>query len=272
MRSPAAPLPGPRSADLALIREASAEAAALALRMQGEDVEAWQKGDGSPVSRADIAADRILRERLTAVRPDYGWLSEETMDNPDRLARSRVFVVDPIDGTRGYLAGGAEWCVAVALVEDGRPVLAALEAPARNERYWAAAGEGAWLNDRRLRIDCAADLAGARLAGTRRAAERLGDLGADIATYIPSLALRLAMVAAGGLDGSIAHGGAKDWDLAAAELIVLEAGGAVTDAYGTSLAYNRADVRHPPVIACGIAPDGMDLSGALREKLQALLR
>ena len=261
-----------RADDLALMREACAEAAALALAMQGDDVESWSKGDGSPVSKADIAADKLLRERLTKARPGYGWLSEETVDGAARRGRARVFVVDPIDGTRGYLAGGAEWCVCVGLVEHGRPVLAAIDAPARAERYWAGVGEGAWLNDRRLRIDCAADLAGARLAGTRRAAERLGDLGADIATYIPSLALRLALVASGELDASIAHGGAKDWDLAAAELIVMEAGGAVTDAYGAGLTYNRDDVRHPPVIACGIDAGGMDLATALREKLRALLR
>ena len=272
MPPPIAPTLATRADDLALVREACAEAAALALAMQGEDVASWSKGDGSPVSKADIAADRMLRERLTTARPDYGWLSEETVDDLSRLDRARTFVVDPIDGTRGYLAGGANWCVCVAVVEAGRPVLAAIDAPARRERYWAMAGEGAFRDGERLRIVPRVDLHGARLAGTRRAVERLGDLGAEIATYIPSLALRLSLVASGALDASIAHGGAKDWDLAAAELIVAEAGGAVTDAHGASLAYNRADVRHPPVIACGIAPDGMDLSAALREKLRALLR
>ena len=185
--------PAARADDLALIREACAEAAALALAMQGEDVASWSKGDGSPVSKADIAADRMLRERLTTARPDYGWLSEETADDLSRLDCRRTFVVDPIDGTRGYLAGGTNWCVCVAVVEAGRPILAAIDAPARSERYWAVAGGGAFRNGERLRIVPRADLGGARLAGTRRAVERLGDLGADIAGYIPSLALRLSL-------------------------------------------------------------------------------
>ncbi len=259
------------SADLALIREAASEAGRIALAMQGEDVDSWSKGDGSPVSKADMAADRYLRETLTGARPTYGWLSEETADAPERLAAARTFVVDPIDGTRGYLAGGDDWCVCVGIVEAGRPVLAAIEAPARRERYWAGLGAGAHLGDGPLAIVPKTDLAGARLAGTRRAVERLGDLGATIVDYVPSLALRLAFVASGRLDAAIAHGGAKDWDLAAAELIVAEAGGLVTDATGAGLVYNREDVRHPPVIAAGLDPGGMDLHAPLREKLRALL-
>ncbi|MEM7566807.1 MAG: 3'(2'),5'-bisphosphate nucleotidase CysQ [Pseudomonadota bacterium] len=263
--------PADAAADLDLIRSAASRAGEIAHAMQSEDVESWAKGDGSPVSRADMAADRFLRETLTRARPDYGWLSEETADAPDRLQARRTFVVDPIDGTRGYLAGGDDWCVCIGIVEAGRPVLAAIDAPGRGERFFAALGRGAFLNDAPLRITPRAELAGARLAGTRRAVERLGDLGATIVDYVPSLALRLAFVASGRLDAAIAHGGAKDWDLAAAELIVAEAGGRVTDAHGAGLAYNRADVRHPPVIAAGVDAGGMDLHAPLREKLRALL-
>ena len=129
--------------DLDLLVTAAREAGDLALRFFGRDPQSWAKGLTSIVSEADFAVDRLLADRLTPARPDYGWLSEETADSPDRLARRRIFVVDPIDGTRAFLSGRAEWCISLAIVEDGRPIAAALYAPVIGALFRAIAGGGA---------------------------------------------------------------------------------------------------------------------------------
>ena len=116
--------------DLALLRDAAREAGIIAMRYFGNNPQVWMKGGTSPVSEADHAADAYLRDTLLSARPDYGWLSEETADNPVRLSARRTFVVDPIDGTRGFLEGLRSWCVSVAVVEDGRTLAGVLECPA----------------------------------------------------------------------------------------------------------------------------------------------
>ena len=110
---------GKLDADLELVRKAAREAGELAMRYFRRDPQVWMKAGNSPVTEGDLAVDRLLRDRLSAARPDYGWLSEETADSSERLSALRTFVVDPIDGTRGFIAGSAEWCVSVAIVEDG---------------------------------------------------------------------------------------------------------------------------------------------------------
>ncbi len=154
-------------ADLELLKDAAVEAGRLAMRFFRHDPRVWTKAGGSVVTEADVAVDRFLRERLLAARPDYGWLSEETEDDPTRRDRAAVFVVDPIDGTRDFVEGGDFWCVSLAVVEAGRPVAAALNAPARGELYWAALGGGAWLGDRRLAVS---SRTGPRRGAARRAA------------------------------------------------------------------------------------------------------
>ena len=121
----------PADEDLSLLRAAAVEAGRIALGYFRQNPEVWLKGGSSPVSEADYAVDRYLKETLLAARPDYGWLSEETADHPARLASRRTFVVDPIDGTRGFLEGGSRWCVSVAVVEAGRSVAGVIEAPVR---------------------------------------------------------------------------------------------------------------------------------------------
>jgi myo-inositol-1(or 4)-monophosphatase len=124
--------------DCVLLRDRLAcavrEAGALALQTFRGQLVSWTKGASSPVSEADIAVDALLRERLLSIR-DAGWLSEETEDDPARLRRDEVWVVDPIDGTRAYLAGSPEWVIAAALVRGGRPVVAALYAPVSEELF-----------------------------------------------------------------------------------------------------------------------------------------
>jgi myo-inositol-1(or 4)-monophosphatase len=230
------------------------EAGAVALRTFRRDPTSWIKGASSPVSEADIAVDALLRERLLSIR-DAGWLSEETEDDPARLRREEVWVVDPIDGTRAYLAGLPDWAVAAALVRAGRPLVGALYAPVSDELFLSVAGQGATLNGAPIAASAGHDMAGATFSGAKRRLDSLAALEPRIATAprIPSLALRLARVATGALDGTFVAPNSCDWDLAAADLLVHEAGGLVTTLAGESLLYNRPDPVHGALVAAGRA-------------------
>jgi myo-inositol-1(or 4)-monophosphatase len=214
-------------------------------------LKSWTKGHNSPVSEADIASNDLLRERL--VRDGDGWLSEESENDPTRLAARRVWVVDPIDGTRSFIAGRLDWTVSAALVTDRRPVAAALFAPATEELFLAVAGGGATRNGVPIRVT-SGDLAGARVAGPKRVLERIASNDSRIvpAPRIHSLALRLARVAEGAIDAAIAGGNSRDWDLAAADLLVHEAGGVITALDGRTPIYNRPEPLHGALVASGL--------------------
>jgi myo-inositol-1(or 4)-monophosphatase len=232
------------------------DAGALAMRTyRSASLKSWTKSGTSPVSEADIAVDRLLRERLGALVPEAAWLSEETDDDRVRLTASAVWVVDPIDGTRAYIAGLEDWTISVALVREGRPLLAALFAPVSDEMFLASRGTGAKLNDRRLTVTPADTISGARFAGPQRYLDWITGIKADTATVpkIHSLALRLARVAEGAIDAAFTGGNSHDWDLAAADLLVHEAGGALTDFHGRSLTYNAVKPVHGALVAAGAA-------------------
>jgi myo-inositol-1(or 4)-monophosphatase len=231
------------------------EAGALALTKFGSPVRNWTKGTNSPVCDADIEADLLLRDRLMRDAPGYGWLSEESVDDPARLDARRVWVVDPIDGTRGFIAGRSDWAISAALVEDGRPVAAALFAPVTDELFFAIKGRGATRNGDAIASTAGDRLDGARLAGPPRRLERLAAIvpGIETVPKIFSLALRLARVATGALDAALAGPNSHDWDLAAADLLVHEAGGALTSLAGHPPIYNRPDPVHGALIAAGHA-------------------
>ncbi|MDB5694655.1 MAG: inositol monophosphatase [Sphingomonas bacterium] len=213
-----------------------AEAGALALGRWRGDYGRGTKADGSPVSEVDLAVDALLHERLTALLPEAGWLSEETADAPDRLAKRRVWVVDPIDGTRAYMQGRDGWCVSVALVEDGRAVLGVLDATARGEVWRAGVGQGAWRGDERLHASDRTQLDGARIPAV--ALPKADRLFACV-TQPNSIALRIAMVAADQADLVATLRWGAEWDIAAAALIASEAGARVTDALGLPLQFNK---------------------------------
>ncbi len=240
-------------ADLQLVETAARQAGALALTFFGKDPEAWFKGKGNvaPVSEADLAVDKLLTEQLRAARPGYGWLSEETADDRSRLDHERVFIVDPIDGTRAFLAGGDEWTVSIAVVEHGRPVAGAVFCPVREEMFLARKGGGAWLNGNRISVSDQRGIEGATLTGPHSiiANEDVLSAGLVATQILRSLAYRLAIVAAGRVDVGAARGGPSDWDLAAADLLVQEAGGKLIDLTGRNLIYNRARTGHPALIA-----------------------
>ena len=238
------------AADLDLLREAGIEAGRIAMRYFRKTQEVWMKGGVSPVSEADYAVDTFLRETLTAARPDYGWLSEETADSAGRLGARRTFVVDPIDGTRGFLAGGDRWCVSLAVVEAGKPVAALLECPALEQTYQASPGEGAFRNGVRLKIGAPRDEPA--IGGPKPLLDALPRelmQRARRVAHVPSLAYRLAMVADGALDATFVKANSHDWDLAAADLILREAGGQLLDAHGAPPLYAGADVRHGVLVA-----------------------
>ena len=236
-----------------ILIDAVREAGALALDMFGRELKTWTKSGSSPVCEADIAVDRLLRARLTAAAPDYGWRSEESGDDPARLAAKRVWIVDPIDGTRAYIRGLADWSVAAALVESGRPLLGVIFAPVEAALFAAAAGHGASVNGTAIRASEGSKLEGASVAGPHRHLERLAAAvpGIETVEKIHSLALRFARVAQGTLDVAFAGRSSNDWDLAAADLLVHEAGGALTDIEGRILTYNRADPVHEALVAAG---------------------
>jgi len=238
---------------LAPLEAVMREAGEIARATARTDFKRWTKGDdNSPVSEADIAVNDFLRPRLRQLAPDAAWQSEETDTLPDRTVPF-AWIVDPIDGTRAYISGRPDWSIAVALVEDGVPQLAAIYAPVTDEMFLAARGQGATLNGARILANAAAGLSGAKIAGPKRTLERLVKLNPKIETQpkIHSLALRLVRVAGGQLDAAFASGGSHDWDLAAADLLVHEAGGAMTDLAGRGLVYNRSHLVHGALVAAG---------------------
>ena len=240
--------------DAALLADTVREAGALALSLFRTELKSWTKGVSSPVSEADIRVNDLIEKRLRSATPDYGWLSEESADDEARLGKQLVWVVDPIDGTRAYLAGREDWCVSVALVENTQPVLAAVFAPVSNEFFFARRGQGAVLNDVPVRATTGTELDFSRMAGPKPLVERLGSQNSGeiiLHPRIGSLALRLCRVAQGRLDAAFAGGQSRDWDLAAANLIVQEANGNMTALSGDAILYNRREVTHGVLVAAG---------------------
>jgi myo-inositol-1(or 4)-monophosphatase len=239
--------------DASLLSEAVREAGALALSLFRTELKNWTKGASSPVSEADIRVNDLLERRLRSASPEYGWLSEESVDDESRLGKPLAWIVDPIDGTRGYLAGREDWCVSVALVEDASPLLAAVFAPASDEFFFAMRGRGAARNGVAIHATSGTELDFSRVAGPKPLVERLSRSSDEIILHprIGSLALRLCRVAQGALDAAFAGGQSRDWDLAAANLIVQEADGRMTALSGDTIAYNRRVVTHGVLVAAG---------------------
>lgn len=235
--------------------EAVDAASALAMQFfhkQGAgNLKTQQKSDGSLYSDADIAVNELLRRRLCDHAPGYGWLSEEDdEDNVERLERRRVWIVDPIDGSRAFLRGDKEFAICACLVEDGAPILAALGAPALNESYLARRGQGAWCNGERLPARApmpSSNLSDCRLLTTGRVRridfwrELLGlEDDAEDSQVPGSIAYRLMLVSRGDFDATLSMSQKWEWDLAAAHLIASESGVEVTARDGATLCYNES--------------------------------
>ncbi|MEO6716577.1 MAG: 3'(2'),5'-bisphosphate nucleotidase CysQ [Novosphingobium sp.] len=207
----------------------------------GHSPEVWEKTPGDPVSEVDLAVDRFLRHELSALLPAAGWLSEETIDAPDRLQGGLIWLVDPIDGTRDYVRGRRGWAVSVALVSGGKPLIGMLAAPAQSPeqggQFWhGEAGRGSWRNGVRLVASQRQELAGARVPA------RISPTAQSDLVFVDqpnSIALRMAMVAADEADMVATMRWGYEWDLGAAALIAREAGATVTNVFGKSLSYNK---------------------------------
>ncbi len=239
---------------LLLVAAEAAGAAAMSYFNAGKQTSANVsfKDGNSPVSDADHAANDALAAVLRSARPRYHWVSEETADDPSRLAASHVFIVDPIDGTRAFISGRLQWSVSVALAVDGRSVAGIIHAPALGLTYAASTGGGATLNGQPIHVSCKKTLFAALASGPKTALEvleRAAGVSLEHGPKIPSLALRLALAAEGKVDLAIASIGAHDWDVAAADVIVREAGGVLLDLDRQPLVYNRPSLRRDTLCA-----------------------
>lgn len=237
--------------DRELLRASAVTAGVLASGYFRRDLKTWTKQNASPVSEADIVLDQYLAQALTTARPDYGWLSEETPDTDDRLDRRRVFVVDPIDGTRGFIRGEDSWTVSLAVVEDGVPIAGVVYAPVRDEMYDAAIGEGARLNGRPLIRHRPPDRLKPLIPAPGAVHQALQESGLDYSRgpAYPSLAYRLVQVATGKLDAAVTRRGAQDWDIAGAACILTEAGIDFEDVCAGPVRMNRKEIRHGALAA-----------------------
>lgn len=242
--------------DLALVIDVAREAGALSLQWLEKGAKTWDKSPGNPVTEADLAVNDLISKRLRGVRPGYGWLSEETRDNPADRTQARTWVVDPIDGTRAFVRGEPYFCISIARLERARPVVGALFNPLTNELFAASAGAGATLSGEPIfaSADCALD--GCRMIIRPEIHERLRRSPAWPTTHIlapmpNSIAYRIALVAAGRWDAAIGLQQTNDWDIAAAVLILAEAGGIATDGEGRPFAFNKDVTNHPGVVVAG---------------------
>jgi len=238
------------------LAEAAREAGALALGFfrpgAATSAQIETKVGGSPVTEADLAANALLRRRLGEAFPEAGWLSEETADDAERLARRMLVIVDPIDGTRAFVTGDRRWAVSAALVVDGRPFAGVVHAPALGETYVAARGAGAELNGAALHASAHFDPSRLAAAGPKPVLNAMAaKLGAtlEISPRVPSLAYRMCMAASGAIDFAVAAQNSHDWDVAAADLLLEEAGARLVEASGEQLTYNRSHVRRGPLLA-----------------------
>ncbi len=261
------PATDPRPAaddDLNLLIDAARAAAAVALSHAAPQV--WHKpGDAGPVTEADLEVDALLHRTLLSARPGYGWLSEETADTPDRLAADRVFIIDPIDGTRAFIAGSADWAHSLALAEHGEITAAVVLLPARDQLYAAARGRGATLNGAPIRAATGTGFDGATLLGPAASLDPAhwadGAVPPLRRTFRSSLAFRLCLLAEGRYDAMLTLRPTWEWDIAAGSLILAEAGGTATDRRGAALRFNRPHPQCDGVLAAGA------LHGALLQRL-----
>lgn len=246
--------------DLTLLRDAALAAGDIAERHFKSNPEVWDKADGQgPVTEADLEIDRMLRAELQGARPDYGWLSEETEDDIARLDRKRVFIIDPIDGTRAFIAGEKTFAHSLAISEHGKVVYAVVHLPMLGMTFEARAGGGARLNGDPVRVSTREAIEGANvLAAKPQLAPALWPNGVPPVKrhFRSSLAYRMCLTAQGRFDGMLTLRDAWEWDIAAGDLICREAGAVVTDRVGDALMFNNHVPQTKGVLAAGAAVHG----------------
>ena len=240
--------------DLDTIKKAAIEASKIALSYSDKNFKTWDKDAGAgPVTEVDIEIDNFLRTFLLKCEPDYGWLSEETEDNTARLGKSKVFIVDPIDGTRSFIAGDKTWAHSIAVAEKGKPIAAVVYLPRMDLLYTAEIGNGAFLNGEKITVSEVCDLMDAKILAKKSVFEKEnwknGQSNILRQRYRPSLAYRLALVAEGSYDAMITLGKSWEGDICAGHLLVTEAGGSVTTSHGSDINYNSSTGSSQGIIA-----------------------
>jgi len=250
------------SSELAAAERAARDAGVAVLGFFRGKFDVQQKSKNNPVTSADIEANRIIRECVQKNFPNDGWLSEEDSDNLDRLNLSRVWVIDPIDGTKEFIEGVPQFAISIAFVVDGLPKVAVVFNPAEQRFFKAAAGQGASLNGAPIRVSARAAIDGADLLVSRSEPQKRFQVFVDRCAIRPvgSIAYRLAKVAGGDSDGTLTFRTICEWDICAGVLLVEEAGGRAVDGDGNLLRFNRQPAKHKGVVAANPALTG-DLQG-----------
>ncbi|MDO5620895.1 MAG: 3'(2'),5'-bisphosphate nucleotidase CysQ [Paracoccus sp. (in: a-proteobacteria)] len=246
-------MPGPED-DLNLLIQAAHEAGDIATRFWRQDPQVWDKGEAGPVTEADLAVNTHLERLLRQARPDYGWLSEESADDPSRLDAQHVFIIDPIDGTRAFIDGQEGFSHSLAVAQGDRIVAAAVFLPVRGQLYTAFADGPALLNGQAI-APSAADIDGASVLTNKPALDPVFWRGGIVPpvqrTFRPSLAWRLSLVAEGRFDAALSLRAAWEWDIAAGALIAERAGAMVSDMRGQRMRFNNAAARVDGLVIAG---------------------
>ena len=247
----------PGREDLALLTKAARAAGDIAKRHFGAAPRIWDKGAGQgPVTEADLEIDTMLREVLMAARPGYGGLSEESAQDPARLTHERMFIIDPIDGTRAFIDRQKGFSHALAVVENGVPLAAVVYLPMLDLCYTAALGHGTHLNDRAVQVSARAGVQGAQVLAARPQLQPdhwPGGVPQVERHFRPSLAWRMALVAEGAFDAMLTLRPTWHWDVAAGALLIAEAGGIVTSGQGRILHFATSHPASDGVIAANPA-------------------
>ncbi|HJU04955.1 MAG TPA: 3'(2'),5'-bisphosphate nucleotidase CysQ [Nitrospiraceae bacterium] len=237
--------------EIDIMGAAAIRAGTRVLELASEGFEIHTKNDRSPVTTADLEVNRILHEDLLGAYPDHGWLSEETADNPDRLEKKRVWIIDPIDGTKYFMRGVPQYTISIALAEGTSPIAAVVYNPASGEFFSAVRGSGARLNGQPIAVRDAQQERPVILVSPP-AWER-GRFNALAATAecrpMGSIAYTLALVAAGQADGALNIDRLNEWDIAAGVLLIGEAGGKAVDSAGNPLLFNQPRTAVQGIIA-----------------------
>lgn len=234
------------------LKQSVSKAGDLALEFFGKDINIDIKKDGSQVSAADHAVNDLLEQELSRLDPSIKWLSEESPVDDSRLNAPHVWIIDPIDGTRGFLENKPDWTIVAALIEENRPVLSVVYNPVKSELYSAEAGKGAFLNDKKISTSTTTDLSKAHIISSKGHFNRVfteETQKPSTRTWNSSMAYRIARIAEGAADATISLTPKNDWDIAAAHLILEEAGGQMSTHLGNTITYNNQEIRHPSVVA-----------------------
>ena len=241
--------------DLNLAINASVKAGEIIMKYYRNDYEIKEKGYHNPVTTADNEADSFLKSELTNARPNYGWLSEETVDSKKRLNKDRVWVVDPLDGTKEFIEGVPHFVVSVALVENGEPILGVLYNPVTTETFTAVKGQGAMLDGEKIKCS-EKEKPDEMVIFNSRSETRSGLWDPFQDTFkelkaIGSVAYKLGLTAAGRADIFASLRPKNEWDICAGNCIINEAGGKLVDLYGNARQYNSPNTLITPGLIAG---------------------